>query len=369
MKDISELRKGINRVDREMAALFEERMHCVREIAAYKKARGLPVYDPEREREVISKNAEAIQDSEIRSSYINFLKDEMRISRQYQERILSGAKIAYSGVEGAFAEIAARRIFPGGELISCRNFREAFKNTEEGITDIAVLPLENSYAGEVGQVMDLLYTGSLYINAIWSLDVSQNLLGIPGSSLSEIRTVVSHPQALDQCAAFIEKHGFRTVTDVNTAVAARKTAESGDPHTAAIASLETAKLYGLSVLERDIAGSRDNTTRFAVLSRIPALPEEHSGDLTYIMMFTVKNEAGALSRAVQVIGESGYNMKVLRSRPDREHAWQFYFYIEAEAEEGAVPFGDMTKLLRKHCVNLKILGSSAPDRKAGGDSE
>ena len=367
MKDISEYRQEINRIDREMAALFEQRMEAARGIAAYKKARGLAVSDPEREQEVLRKNAGMIGDPDIRSSYISFLKEEMRISRQYQHRLLEGAKIAYSGVEGAFAEIAARRIFPDGEMLPCRNFRETYDQVEQGEADLAVLPLENSYAGEVGQVMDLLYEGPLFINRIRSLRVTQNLLGVPGSRIEDIRTVVSHSQALGQCAGYIERHGFTAVTDVNTAVAAKKTAERGDRSVAAIASLETAELYGLTVLERDISEGRDNTTRFAVVSRIPALPEAAPKDLTYIMMFTVKNEAGALSRAIEVIGKSGYNMKVLRSRPDKTHAWQFYFYIEAEAEEGAVPFAEMTDLLKKHCVTFKILGSTDAEKEAGGE--
>lgn len=154
-------------------------------------------------------------------------------------------KIAYSGVEGAFANIAASRIFPDGHLVSFGDFEEAYNAVVDGECDCCVLPIENSFAGEVGQVMDLMFQGSLYINGVYGLPVVQNLLALPGTKMSDIKEVVSHPQALSQCAAYITKHGYSMRQSSNTARAAKEVVERGDPHVAAIASAETAELYGL----------------------------------------------------------------------------------------------------------------------------
>ncbi len=159
-------------------------------------------------------------------------------------------KIAYSGIEGAFAHIAAKRIFPADELISYGDFRSAYEAVEKGECDYAVLPIENSYAGEVGQVTDLMFQGGLFVNGVYTLNVMQNLLGVKGASVESVRKVVSHPQALEQSADFIATHGLITEPAVNTARAAKMVSELRDIRVAAIASEETAALYGLEVLER-----------------------------------------------------------------------------------------------------------------------
>ena len=264
-------------------------------------------------------------------------------------------KIAYSGIEGAFANIAARRVFPDQELVPYGDFRSAYEAVENGICDYAVLPIENSYAGEVGQVTDLMFQGSLFVNAVYTLNVIQNLLGVPGSKLTNVRKVLSHPQALEQCADFIAEHGFQTEEAVNTARAAKKVAELGDVTTAAIASEETASLYGLEVLERGINGKQDNSTRFAVLSKKEgSLTDEEKS--TFILMFAVKNEAGALVKVLNKLGEFGYNMSVIHSRPLKGLAWTYYFYIEAEGEYGSSAFHQMISEMEYRCSKLKVLG-------------
>ena len=137
-------------------------------------------------------------------------------------------KIAYSGIEGAFAHIAAKRIFPTEELISYGDFRSAYEAVEKGECDYAVLPIENSYAGEVGQVTDLMFQGALFVNGVYTLNVMQNLLGVKGASVESIRKVISHPQALEQSSDFITAHGYATEEAVNTARAAKMVAELGD---------------------------------------------------------------------------------------------------------------------------------------------
>ena len=356
MKDIETARKAINEADKEMARLFSDRMNAVRDVAAYKAEHGLPIFDAEREAEVVARGAAIIEDEEIREYYVNFLKYTMELSKQYQHRLMSGVRVAYSGVEGAFAHIAATRIFPDGEHVSYGGFIDAYNAVVNGECDCAVLPIENSYAGEVGQVMDLMFGGSLYVSGVYNLRITHNLLGVPGARIEDIKTVISHPQALDQCAGYIKRHGFEQKRAVNTAMAAKEVAERGYISTAAIASAETAKLYGLAVLDHDINESATNTTRFAVFSRVENTAKKNVNS-NFMLLFTVKNISGALAKAIDVIGRHGFNMKVLRSRPMKELAWQYYFYVEAEGDESSEKGREMLEELSLNCDMLKVVGT------------
>lgn len=174
-------------------------------------------------------------------------------------------KIAYSGVEGAFAHIVAKRIFPDELYVSFPGFREAYEAVVSGECDIAVLPTENSYAGKVKEVADLMEEGKLKVIEIHSFPIIQNLLGIRGSRLNDIKTVISHPKALEQCDDYIRAHGLTAIPSTNTAIAAKEVIDRRDMSLAAIASLETAARYGLKVLDEKINTRDDNKTTFAVL--------------------------------------------------------------------------------------------------------
>ena len=163
---LDEARNIINEVDAQMAELFVKRMRAAEMVFEHKKEFGLPILDPKREAAVIEKNSALIEEDVLREYYNVFIKDLMSISRAYQYRLQGGLRVAYSGVEGAFAHIAAGRIFPESNRISCRDFRAAYDSVVNGENDVAVLPIENSYAGEVGQTMDLIFSGNLYINGI-----------------------------------------------------------------------------------------------------------------------------------------------------------------------------------------------------------
>ncbi len=356
MDKLQDARTQINEIDKEMAQLFERRMKAVRVIAEYKKERGLQIYDQKREQAVIEKNSAYINDYDIRSYYVRFLSDEMAVSKQYQEHIISGMKVAYSGIEGAFANIATKKIFPYGKAVSYPDFRAAYESVEQGACDCCVLPVENSYAGEVGQVMDMMFQGSLYVNGIYTLRITHNLLGVDGATVNDIKTVVSHPQALAQCAEYIRSHGWKTMEYANTAMAAKAVRDMGDKSIAAIASLETARLYGLNMLDHDINESAVNSTRFAVFSRAENKKVSASGDSRFMLMFTVKNEVGALAQALNVLSSYGFNMRALRSRPMKNLAWQYYFYIEAEGDETGQNGSDMLRHLALHCDMLKVVG-------------
>lgn len=355
MDKLNESRQAINEIDREMAGLFERRMQAAKQIAEYKKEHGLPIYDAAREQAVIERSAAYIKDYDVRSYYVRFLNDTMAVSKLYQEHVISGAKIAYSGIEGAYANIAAQKIFPYGRAVSYPDFRAAYEAVENGECDCCVLPIENSYAGEVGAVMDLMFAGTLHVNGIYTLRIAHHLLGVEGASVKDVRTAVSHPQALAQCADYIRRRGFKAVEYANTAMAAKAVKDAGDPMVAAIASAETARLYGLEVLDHDINESAVNSTRFAVFSRAENR-KLSTDDGKFMLMFTVKNEAGALVQALNVLASYGYNMRCLRSRPMKDLAWQYYFYIEAEGDETGQNGSDMLRHIALHCDKLKIVG-------------
>lgn len=357
MTELEQARSGINEIDQKMAELFEKRMNLVVQVANYKKKNGMQVFDSSREQQVIERCTQYIKNIDLQPYYVQFIQDLMDISKKYQHKLLEGAKIAYSGIEGAFANIAAKKIFPDGVLISYADFESAYKSVENGECDVAVLPIENSFAGEVGQVSDLMFTGNLYVNGIYSLPVLQNLVGVPGATIEDVKKVISHPHALNQCASFIKEHGLESQNAENTARAAKMVSEWKDKSFAAIASAETAELYGLTVLAANINENSNNTTRFAVFSKVKEEIINREDFSTFIMMFVVKNESGSLVKVLNIIGEYGYNMRVVRSRPLKDSQWEYYFYVEAEGKLSSERSQEMLGKISEKCQLLKVLGS------------
>ena len=355
MTELEKARKIINETDKQMAKLFEKRMDAAKMVANYKKEHGLPIDDFAREEELIKRNTALVESEEYRSYYVNFLKDTICLSKKLQHRLLDGMRVAYSGVEGAFANIAAERIFPDAAAVACKDFKSAYDSVVNGECDCCLLPIENSFNGDVGQVLDLAFFGSLYITGIYEIEVVQNLLANEGATIESIKQVISHPQALGQCAEYITEHGFQTLESVNTAVAVRQVAQSGRTDIAAIGSNEAAKKFGLKKLEGHINQSGSNTTRFAVFSRTNR--SKTNKDKHFIMLFTVKNAAGSLGKAISVIGEFGFNLKALKSRPTKELIWDYYFYAEGEGDIYSDYGKLMLKQLKKCCSNFKILGT------------
>lgn len=354
---LEKARKIINDVDAKMAELFVERMKAAELVAEHKREHGLKILDKAREDEVVRRNSERIEDPEMRAYYVNFLRNNMAVSRAYQDKLMEGMKVAYSGTEGAFAHIATSKLFPTARKIAYGDFQSAYRAVECGECDVAVLPTENSYNGEVGQVTDLMFSGTLYVNGLTDLAISQDLLGVKGARISDVREVVSHSQALGQCAGYIKKHGFTSREYVNTALAAKLVADTGDKSLAAIGSAEAAEVFGLDVIDHDINESRSNTTRFAVFSRSECVHKVGEAGVHTILLFTVRNEAGALAKAIEIIGRHGFNMHSLRSRPMKELLWQYYFYVEAEGNVNTPEGQAMLEDLSPYCDKLKIVGT------------
>lgn len=355
MTDLKEARQIINEADKGMAELFKKRMDAVCLVAAYKKEHGLPIDDLAREEEMIARNSQLIEDENYRSYYVNFLRNNIELSKQLQHRLLDGMRVAYSGAPGAFANIVAERIFPDAKAVAYPDFKAAYNAALSGECDCAVLPIENSFNGDVSNVLDLAFFGSLYVNGIYEAEIIQNLLAVKGTTLDEVKTVISHPQALGQCAEFIEKHGFETIEAVNTAVAAKQVAQMDRHDVAAIGSAEAGEKFGLKKLAAHINESNTNTTRFAVFSR--AQRTASPSDNRFIMLFTVNNAAGSLGRAISVIGEHGFNLLALKSRPTKELVWDYYFYAEGEGNINSEQGKAMLEDLKGSCSNLKIVGS------------
>lgn len=354
MNQLEKARQDIERIDAGMAKLFEERMKAAEQVAAYKKEQGLPIEDRVREEALIRKNSGLVA-FEYRPYYAGFLTHLMEESKNYQRRLLEGMAVAYSGVEGAFAHLAAGRIFPSGTLIPCPDFESAYRAVEDGRCDCAVLPIENSYAGDVDSVLDLAYRGSLSVAGIYHMPLSQSLLAKPGVSIDEIREVQSHPQALSQCMPYLKSRGWKLSPTVNTAVAAKEVAGGARRDLAVIAARETAELYGLSVLAGEINENKNNTTRFAVFTRAECTvaPE----DQHFLLLFTTKNAPGALGHAISIISEYGYNLRCLKSRPTGQENWAYYFYAEGEGNVGTDHGRQMIQSLEEVCKDVRLLGS------------
>ena len=359
MNELEIARSIINETDSEMAKLFEKRMKAAELVAKYKKEHGLSILDTSRENEIVKKNSAFIEDETIKEYYVEFLKNNMALSRAYQARLNIGMRIAYSGVEGAYAHIAAKKMYPEAVYVPYKDFDSAYKAVEAGECDACVLPIENSYAGDVTTVMDLMFSGTLYVTQALELEIDHCLIGCPGATKDDIKTVVSHPQALSQCVDYINQNEYNQISYQNTALAAKYVKETDDKTVGAIASKETAEIFGLNVLESKINTSRTNTTRFLSFSRSLNVSSDEKRKMNehFILVFTVRNEAGALAKTIDIIGAHRYNMRSLRSRPMKELLWSYYFFIEADGNINTQNGKDMLRELSATCDRLKLVGT------------
>lgn len=345
-------RSRINHIDAEMARLFEERMAAVEDVLAYKQAHNLPVFDAEREQQVIANNLARLGNPQLAAYYRRYIQSLMDITKDWERAELKQNTVAFAGAEGAFAWQAAKGLFPNYRYQICEDFAEVFTEVLEDRAAFGVIPFENSYSGEVGEVFDLLFKHPCHINAIWDLPVCQNLLALPGATLADIKTVVSHPQALSQCAHFLQQHGLQPQPYTNTALAAQYVAAQNNNSLAAIASKDSAELYGLNILAEAINSSRANTTRFIVIGK--DLPLTGS---RFNLLFTVNHNAGRLARVMSLIGDMGFNMESIKSRPMKDLPWQYYFYVEIEGSLNDERTTRLIERLKANCDTLKILGS------------
>ncbi len=260
-------------------------------------------------------------------------------------------KIGFQGTLGSFSQIAAHNLFPETELLSFMSFNDVILNVLNGNIDFGVLPIENSYTGEVSMVLDELFHSNVYIVNMYNLPIIQNLVGIKGAKLSEIKQVYSHEQALMQCSLFLKEIKAEIISFANTALASKYIKELNDPSKAAIASSLTADLYNLEILKEEINNNKSNTTRFAVISKKILEVNEH-----FAFMFTVKDGSGALAKILNEISILGVNLTAISSHSTHE-AFKYYFYCEAEGRLDSENIVKLQEILKQKCETFKVIGS------------
>jgi len=273
--------------------------------------------------------------------------------------------IAYQGLAGAFSEAAAAALFPGASLIPRRTFAEVFAALEAHEVDAAVVPVENTHAGSVADVYDLLRQhSSAKVVAETIVRVRHCLLGVPGSRLEDIRIARSHPQALAQVEDFLREHSIQPEVAFDTAGAAAEVAEAKDPAVAAVASRRAAERYGLDVLEDSIETSTDNFTRFFALAseadqkiadRIPAVLRK--GPTKTSLVYKTANLPGALVRSLQPFATAWLQLSKIESRPSRAAPWDYVFYLDFEGDPTAWPAKEALALMRTCCEWIQPLGT------------
>ena len=351
MKNIDELRKGIDAVDKELAELFTRRMAISRAIGEYKRKNGLPVYDAERERAVIRSRVACAKAGD--SGYMeSFFTTVMELSKEAQRKetippaFAKKGTMAYQGIPGAYSEEAAKKAY-GGALVAKDTFEDVFSAVSSGETDYGIIPVENSFAGSVAENYDLLARYDVGIMREEVLPIHHVLLGVKNAELPDIKTVWSHSQGLLQCGGFLRERGYELLTCANTALAARMVAESGDVTKAAVASRHAGEIYGLKVLAEDIQSSAVSSTRFFVIGR--------SGGRTGsrgTVVFTVKNSPGTLVAALSAICDHGINMTKIESRPLMGKSWEYRFFADIEGEG----MENIENILSEAAADARLLG-------------
>ena len=273
--------------------------------------------------------------------------------------------VAYQGVAGAFSEAAAAALFPEVRLVACRTFAEVFDALETSRVDAAVVPVENSHAGAVVDVYDLLraHRGAVVV-AEAIVRVRHSLLAIHGASLDGIRIARSHPQALAQSDEFLRAHRIQPESAYDTAGAALEVAQRNDTTVAAIASARAAEKYDLVVLAKGIETSPDNYTRFFALARRGdsaatrrISPASLTGPVKTSIVYTTKNMPGALTRSLQPFATAGLQLTKIESRPSRAAAWDYVFYLDFEGDPEDSPGREALALMRTCCEWIEVLGT------------
>ncbi len=344
--DLNLLREEINSIDREMVELFKRRMTVASSVAEYKKEHGLPVLDAARERALLAKISD--MSGEEFEGYARTLYHTMLdVSRAYQytklnprsktyseiERSLystqdifpTRARVACQGVEGAYSQIAAEKLFELPEIKYYKTFDAVFSAIESGECRYGVLPIENSTAGSVKKVYELMLEHKFYIVRSARVKIDHNLLSCKGTNIGSIKEIVSHEQAISQCSAFLRSLGDVKITIApNTAVAAKTVADSGRDDIAALSSRFCAELYGLKTLASSVQDMGNNHTRFICISKEP---EVYPGADKLTLMLVTPNKPGALYNVLSCFNALGVNMSKLESCPipDRDFESMFYF--------------------------------------------
>ena len=373
MDELEILRQRIDETDRRLLETLAARLAHVAEVGLL-KAKGAPfLRDLDREARLLARvesiarelGLDPFRATEIFREVIAMsvkIQEETLLDRRVKERALGNAhRVSFQGAEGAYSHLAARKYF--GDREGAMEFRgfptfsRALREAESGAAGYAFLPIENTTAGSINETYDLLRHTELKIVGEEILEVRHCLLGLPGSSLLGITRVVSHPQALAQCARFLaELPGVTAVPFVDTAEAARHVKEAGDLTLAAIASEEAGQRHSLDILKRDIADQEENWTRFVVVSALALTPDPRIPTKTSLV-FSAPHRHGALAHCLNFLDAHGLNLTKLESRPVPRHPWEYLFYVDFEGAQTEDAAARAIASLTAECPYLKVLGS------------
>ena len=373
--DLLEIRTQLDGIDREIVELFEKRMRLSGEVAEFKIQTGKPVYDKDREMQKIDSVTDMVDGGFMKQAVSELFTQMMTISRHYQYKLMAehglkgeenfqpvktipsaDVRVVYQGVKGAYSHAAALQYFGSdASVYHVATFEDAMKEVESGSADYAVLPIENSSAGAVSDNYDLLMKYSNYIVAETFLSVNHALLGLQDSRQEDICTVFSHPQALMQCSEFLNANrDWKQISVENTAVAAKKVIEEGDPSQAAVASEIAAKLYGLKILESSINHNKLNTTRFIILSNQRIYREDAQ---KVSISFELPHKSGTLYNILSNMIYNGISMLMIESRPIPGRNWEYRFFVDMEGNLSDPPIQNALKGISEEGRNMKVLGN------------
>lgn len=372
--DLLELRNELDGIDKQIVELYEKRMNVCGQVAEYKIETGKRVFDKEREKQKLEA-VRALTHNEFNAYGVTELFEQiMAMSRKLQYRLLaehdsvgklsfskvdhfdtSKCRVVFQGAEGAYSQAAMIQYF--GEGVNCFHvdtFRDAMLAIDEGSADFAVLPIENSSAGIVSEIYDLLVEFENYIVGEQIIPINHCLLGCAGTKISDIKTVYSHAQSLMQSAHYLQEKGWQQISMKNNAFAAQKVAEDKNPTEAAIASEYAAKVYGLEILEKGVNDLKENSTRFIIITNQKVFSKDAS---KISLCFEVNHESGALYHALSHLIYNGLNMTKIESRPLEGRNWEYRFFVDFEGnmEDSAVK--NALRGLREETRNMKILGN------------
>ena len=375
MTDLQEIRKQIDEVDEQIVRLFEQRMKLTKEVAEYKIATGKQVFDPAREGKKLETLGEKVTDPFNLAGIREVFRQLMSISRKRQYQLLTehgvsyqsefqkvdrlptrGARAVFQGVEGAYSFAAMNTYFgPEVDSFHVETWKDAMEAIAEGKADYAVLPIENSTAGIVADIYDLLVEYQNNIVGQQIIRADHVLMGLPGASLSDLELVCSHPQALKQCSRYLDAHpGWRQQEMINTAVAARKVRDDGKKDQAAIGSRYAAEYFGLQILDDNISSSQTNSTRFIIVSG----RKIYTPDADKISIcFELPHASGTLYNMLSHFIYNNLNTTKIESRPIAQKNWEYRFFVDFEGnlDDGAVK--NALRGIEQEASSLRVLGN------------
>lgn len=356
---MKELRDKIDKIDREITSLFEQRMDVVKEVIDYKIKHKLPILNSSREEQVIEKNTAYLKNAEYAPYLREFYTDLMTVSRKMQADIAGQTSgIAYQGVPGSFSHEATEKYLAMcHESMTVKNYA-TFESLMNALLNddvkYIVIPLENTSTGAVTDVYDLLTQYDFYINGEVSVKVNHNLLVNEGTKIGDIKEIYSHPQAFMQCKDYLHNLSARQIPHYNTATSAKFVSESGRHDIAAIASERAAQIYGLKVLEHNINYNSNNITKFIILSKQQC--QNPKADKISVVI-SIEHRAGSLASILDLFAKSKLNLTNIQSRPDATNPFEYIFFLDFEGSMADENTRQTVEVLKSKCTKFKYLGN------------